>query len=149
MRTFPLHALLSLGALLALGVYAFRLGFLPGAWVGAGLGLYALLVLWGLRFGRHHALLGLGLFAYWFPPLAFLVPLLFALLFGRGLREKEQAALYGWALVWPALALGGHFEQGGSQVGLGQGPEAGRGPFGGEDPLAQPGVNPLGFGPRG
>ena len=95
MRTFPLHALLSLGALLALGVYAFRLGFLPWAWVGAGLGLYALLVLWGLRFGRHHALLGLGLFAYWFPPLAFLAPLLFALLFGRGLRQKEQAALYG------------------------------------------------------
>ncbi|GAA5337790.1 carbohydrate ABC transporter permease [Thermus antranikianii] len=105
MRTFPLYALLSLGALLALGVYASRLGFLPGAWVGAGLGLYALLVLWGLRFGRHHALLGLGLFAYWFPPLAFLAPLLFALLFGRGLREKEQSALYGWALVWPALAL--------------------------------------------
>ncbi|WP_135256686.1 carbohydrate ABC transporter permease [Thermus caldilimi] len=105
MRTFPLHALLSLGALLALGVYAFRLGFLPGAWVGVGLGLYALLVLWGLRFGWRHVLLGLGLFAYWLPPLAFLAPLLFALLFGRGLREKEQAALYGWALVWPALAL--------------------------------------------
>ncbi|MFN4232327.1 carbohydrate ABC transporter permease [Thermus sp.] len=105
MRTFPLHLLLSLGVLLALGGYASRLGFLPGAWVGAGLGLYALLVLWGLRFGGRHALLGLGLSAYWFPPMAFLVPLLYALLFGRALREKEQAALYGWALVWPALAL--------------------------------------------
>ncbi|MFN3179929.1 MAG: carbohydrate ABC transporter permease, partial [Thermus sp.] len=105
MRTFPLHLLLSLGVLLALGVYASRLGFLPGAWVGAGLGLYALLVLWGLRFGGRHALLGLGLSAYWFPPMAFLVPLLYALLFGRALREKEQAALYGWALVWSALAL--------------------------------------------
>lgn len=105
MRGVPLHLLLGLGALLTLAGYAHRLGFLPSAAVGVSLGLYGVLALWGLRFGLRHALLLLGLLAPWFPPAPFLAPLLFAGLFARTFSEKEQGAFYGWALVWPALAL--------------------------------------------
>uniref|UniRef100_A0A7C2C030 Extracellular solute-binding protein n=1 Tax=Thermus islandicus TaxID=540988 RepID=A0A7C2C030_9DEIN len=105
MRAFPLHALLSLGALLTLGAYARRLGFLPEGAVLLGLGLYGALSLYGLRFGRAYLFLLLGLLAPWFPPAPFAVPLVFALAFGRRLPEKAQGAVYGWALVWPALAL--------------------------------------------
>lgn len=101
---FPLHLLLSLGALLTLGVYAQRLGFLPGAWVVLGLGLYGLGVALALRRGLAYLFLALGLLAPWFPPAPFLVPLALAL-WDRRLSEKDQGALYGWALVWPALAL--------------------------------------------
>lgn len=105
MRAFPLHALLSLGALLTLGVYARRLGFLPEGVVLLGLGLYGALSLYGLRFGWAYLLLLPGFLAPWFPLAPFLVPLAFALAFGRRLPEKAQGAVYGWALVWPALAL--------------------------------------------
>ena len=106
MRTYPLHWVLGVGVLLALGLYAQRLGFLPdwaawGLWAG-----YLLLALWGFLWGGWRAApLALGLLAPLFPPLAFLGPLGAALALGRTLPEKAQAAFYGWALVWPALAL--------------------------------------------
>lgn len=106
MRTYPLHWALGVGVLLALGFYAQRLGFLPawGAWsLWAG---YLFFALWGLRWGGWRAVpLVFGLLAPLFPPLAFLGPLGAALSLGRTLPEKAQAAFYGWALVWPALAL--------------------------------------------
>lgn len=105
MGGYPLHVLLSLGVLLAMGVYAERLGMLSPLWVGVGTGLYGILALWGLRYGVRHAILLLGFLAPWWPPMGFLVPLVYALAFGRRMSEGEQAALYGWALVWPALAL--------------------------------------------
>jgi multiple sugar transport system permease protein len=105
MRVFPLHLLLSLGALLTLGLYAERLGFVPRDLSALGLGLYGALALCALRFGLWHLPLLLGLLGAWFPPASFLVPLLFALALGSRLPEKAQGALYGWALVWPALAL--------------------------------------------
>jgi multiple sugar transport system permease protein len=105
MRVFPLHLLLSLGALLTLGLYAERLGFVPRDLSALGLGLYGALALYALRFGLWHLPLLLGLLGAWFPPASFLVPLLFALALGPRLPEKAQGALYGWALVWPALAL--------------------------------------------
>jgi carbohydrate ABC transporter membrane protein 1, CUT1 family (TC 3.A.1.1.-) len=105
MRVFPLHLLLSLGALLTLGLYAERLGFVPRGLSALGLGLYGALALYALRFGLWHLPLLLGLLGAWFPPAPFLVPLLFALALGPRLPEKAQGALYGWALVWPALAL--------------------------------------------
>ncbi|APD09900.1 MULTISPECIES: carbohydrate ABC transporter permease [Thermus] len=105
MRGYPLHLLLSVGVLWALAVLAERLGFAPPFWVPLGALAYGAFALYGLRFGLRHALLLLGLLAPWFPWAAFLVPLAFALLFGRRMGEREQAAFYGWALVWPALAL--------------------------------------------
>ena len=106
MRTYPLHWVLGVGVLLALGLYAQRLGFLP-AWAAWGLWAgYLLLALWGFLWGGWRAApLALGLLAPLFPPLAFLGPLGAALALGRTLPEKAQAAFYGWALVWPALAL--------------------------------------------
>ncbi|WP_347241368.1 sugar ABC transporter permease [Thermus sp.] len=105
MRAFPYHLLLSLGGLLLLGLYGERLGFFPGWGVALGLGLYGALALYALRFGRAHALFLLGLLSPLWPPLAFLVPLLLGARFVRGLSERAQGAFYGWALVWPALAL--------------------------------------------
>ena len=47
MRTYPLHWVLGVGVLLALGLYAQRLGFRP-AWAAWGLWAgYLVLALWG------------------------------------------------------------------------------------------------------
>ena len=89
MRTYPLHWVLGVGVLLALGLYAQRLGFLH-AWAAWGLWAgYLLLALWGLLWGGWRAApLALGLLAPLFPPLAFLGPLGAALALGRTLPEK-------------------------------------------------------------